>query len=102
MQTPGTTASGMQTASSPQITAMPSSATTEGAQMAQSGQQRGKILIVLSSADHITLQGGKEVPTGFFMNELCTPLEKLLNNGWKVEFADPKGEPPASISRSRD
>ncbi|KAI9015385.1 class I glutamine amidotransferase-like protein [Hyaloraphidium curvatum] len=55
-----------------------------------------KILVVLSSSDHVTLEGGRTEPTGFFMNELCTPLAKLLENGYTVEFANPKGTMPAS------
>ena len=56
----------------------------------------GKVLIVLSSADHVTLEGGRSEPTGFFMNELCTPLTKILENGYTVEFANPKGTLPAT------
>lgn len=59
---------------------------------AMAAASKGTVLVVLSSSDHVTLEGGKTEPSGFFMNELCIPLTMLLEHGWSVEFANPKGE----------
>lgn len=61
-----------------------------------------KILIVLSDADSIPLQKtsgadrGKTIdqPSGFFLQELAKPLQKLLDAGHEVTFASPKGHEP--------
>lgn len=53
---------------------------------------KGRVLCVLSSADHLTFEDGKTEPSGFFLNELCIPLMKLLDDGWAVDFANPQGE----------
>lgn len=48
-----------------------------------------KVLIALSSADHIALQSGKTKETGFFLLELMKPVRKLLDAGFEIEFANP-------------
>ncbi|KAJ5171715.1 hypothetical protein N7492_004308 [Penicillium capsulatum] len=61
-----------------------------------------KILIVLSDADSFPLQKtrgterGKTVdqPSGFFLQELAKPLQKLLDAGHEVTFTSPKGQEP--------
>jgi putative intracellular protease/amidase len=55
---------------------------------------RGKILVALSSFDHILLEGGKRVETGFFLKEVMLPLQKVLDSGYDVVFANPKGNTP--------
>ncbi|RHZ53926.1 type 1 glutamine amidotransferase domain-containing protein [Aspergillus thermomutatus] len=62
-----------------------------------------KILIVLSDAHSFPLKktsgsdAGKTVeqPSGFFLMELAKPLQKLLDAGYEVTFASPKGQEPA-------
>jgi putative intracellular protease/amidase len=61
-----------------------------------------KVLIILSDADSFPLKktsgpdAGKTVqqPSGFFLQELAKPLQKLLDAGHEVTFASPKGQEP--------
>ncbi|KAJ5814780.1 class I glutamine amidotransferase-like protein [Penicillium riverlandense] len=61
-----------------------------------------KILIVLSDAHSIRLKKTSgsdqnkivEQPSGFFLQELAKPLQKLLDSGHEVTFASPKGQQP--------
>ncbi|RHZ64507.1 hypothetical protein CDV55_106347 [Aspergillus turcosus] len=61
-----------------------------------------KILIILSDAKSFPLhktsgpEAGKTVqqPSGFFLMELAKPLQKLLDAGYEVTFASPKGLEP--------
>ncbi|KAJ5959570.1 ThiJ/PfpI [Penicillium vulpinum] len=62
-----------------------------------------KVLIILSDAHSFPLKrnsghdAGKVVdqPSGFFLQELAKPLNKILNAGHEVTFASPKGHEPA-------
>lgn len=56
---------------------------------------KGTVLVVLSSADFIKLENNKDQETGYFLSELAKPLMKLLEAGYSVEFANPKGNAPA-------
>ncbi|KAH6915668.1 ThiJ/PfpI family protein [Coprinopsis sp. MPI-PUGE-AT-0042] len=60
---------------------------------------KGKILIILSGADSFTVEQADgnltEEKTGFFLTELATPLEKILDAGYDVEFASPGGQKPS-------
>ncbi|MBI3544268.1 MAG: type 1 glutamine amidotransferase domain-containing protein [Deltaproteobacteria bacterium] len=62
---------------------------------AASPGSKGKVLVVLSSADSLTLQGGKTHPTGTYLNELVVPLKALVDAGYEPVFANPKGNAPA-------
>ena len=61
-----------------------------------------KILIILSDAHSFPLKktsgpdAGKVVdqPSGFFLQELAKPLQKLLDAGHEVTFASPQGREP--------
>jgi putative intracellular protease/amidase len=52
---------------------------------------KGKVLVVLSSEDKITLKDSVVHPTGFFLSELMVPLKKILDAGYEPVFANPKG-----------
>ncbi|MBI5631462.1 MAG: type 1 glutamine amidotransferase domain-containing protein [Elusimicrobia bacterium] len=54
----------------------------------------GKVLVVLSSEDKITLKNELVHPTGFFLPELMVPLKKLLDAGYEPVFANPHGSKP--------
>jgi putative intracellular protease/amidase len=56
---------------------------------------KGKILIVLSSETVLPLQGGKSFPTGYYLNELMIPVQRFIDAGYDLDFADPKGNRPA-------
>jgi putative intracellular protease/amidase len=56
-----------------------------------------KILIIMSDADSFPLKKGDETApkeSGFFLMELAKPLTALLNAGYEVTFASPKGKTP--------
>ncbi|KAF7718558.1 Molecular chaperone Hsp31 and glyoxalase 3 [Penicillium ucsense] len=61
-----------------------------------------KVLIILSDADSFTMKKTSgankgetvEQPTGFFLQELAKPLQKLLDAGHEVTFASPEGKEP--------
>ncbi|KAJ6104704.1 class I glutamine amidotransferase-like protein [Penicillium sp. IBT 18751x] len=63
-----------------------------------------KVLIILSDANSFPLKktsgpdAGKVVdqPSGFFLQELAKPLQKILDAGHEVTFASPKGNEPTS------
>lgn len=57
---------------------------------------KGKVLVVLSSEDHLTLASGKDQPTGFFLPELVKPVVRLIDAGYHPVFANPKGNAPAT------
>ncbi|KAJ5656213.1 class I glutamine amidotransferase-like protein [Penicillium longicatenatum] len=62
-----------------------------------------KVLIILSDANSFPLKktsgpnAGQTVdqPSGFFLQELAKPLQKLLDKGHEVTFASPKGKEPS-------
>lgn len=52
---------------------------------------RGKVLIVLSSADELEIKDGKTFKTGFYLDELVVPLRKIVAAGFTPVFANPQG-----------
>ena len=72
------------------------------ASMAAQAQDKGKVLVVLSSASHLDLKDGKRYETGYFLNELAIPLQALRNAGYTPVFADPDGKAPAMDAHSND
>ena len=62
----------------------------------------GKVLIVLSGSDHVTLQNGKIHPTGFFLPELAIPSQALEAAGFELVFANPNGAKAAMDVLSDD
>ncbi|KAJ5301110.1 uncharacterized protein N7443_006112 [Penicillium atrosanguineum] len=67
-----------------------------------------KVLIILSDANSFPLKktsgpdAGKVVdqPSGFFLQELAKPLQKMLDAGHEVTFASPKGQEPTADPNS--
>ena len=54
----------------------------------------GKILFVLTAADHWTLRDGTKVPTGFWAEEAIGPYRVFKEAGYDIESATPGGVPP--------
>ncbi len=54
----------------------------------------GKVLVVLSGVDYVTLKDGSTHPTGYFLPELAGPLKGLIAAGYEVTFANPTGREP--------
>jgi putative intracellular protease/amidase len=56
---------------------------------------KGRVLIVVSGADKVTLTNGKFYQTGFWLNELAEPLKRFLDAGMEVDFTSPGGKKPS-------
>ncbi|WP_111604514.1 type 1 glutamine amidotransferase domain-containing protein [Streptomyces sp. Amel2xB2] len=52
------------------------------------------VLMVLSAADHWTLDDGTEHPSGFWAEEFVVPYEVFTAAGWDVTVATPGGKAP--------
>jgi putative intracellular protease/amidase len=68
----------------------------------QAAGSKGKILLVASSVDSLDLRNGKKMATGFFLNELAIPAQALIEEGYEIVLATPKGNKPAMDTRSAD
>ncbi|MFC0693621.1 type 1 glutamine amidotransferase domain-containing protein [Paraburkholderia humisilvae] len=55
------------------------------------GQSR-KVLVVLSNAHQLDLRDGEEYNTGYYLDELAVPLQKLVAAGYSPVFASPQGK----------
>src|SRR5262245_13171035 len=62
--------------------------------------QSKQILVVFSGVDFVSLGGGKVHRTGYFLNELATPLKVLMDQGYQPVFANPTGESPVMDAAS--
>jgi putative intracellular protease/amidase len=63
---------------------------------------RGKVLVILSSASELELKGGKKYHTGFYLDELSIPLRKIVEAGYAPVFANPEGNAAAFDPVSND
>jgi putative intracellular protease/amidase len=54
----------------------------------------GKILFVMSKADHLTLADGTRHPTGFWAEEFAAPYRAVTGAGHEVVVATPGGSVP--------
>lgn len=61
---------------------------------------RGQILVIVSSEHTLTLQNGKTYPTGYFLNELTVPVRAVMDQGYSIVFANPKGNEPSMDVKS--
>jgi putative intracellular protease/amidase len=59
-----------------------------------------QILVVLTGADHWTLNDGGKHPTGFWAEEVVTPYRALVAAGHEVVFATPGGVVPTADAGS--
>lgn len=56
---------------------------------------KGKVLALVSSGHGLPLQDGKVYAgAGYYLNELTVPTRALMENGYEVTFANPKGNTP--------
>jgi putative intracellular protease/amidase len=56
----------------------------------------------LSGAHLLNLQDGKVYATGYYLNELATPLRALVNAGYTPVFASPNGDAPSMDASSNN
>lgn len=61
-----------------------------------------KVLMIVSAADHWTLNDGTLHPTGFWAEELVTPYSVFTDAGWDVDVATPGGKAPVVDKASLD
>ena len=61
-----------------------------------------KVLMVVSAADHWTLNDGTRHPTGFWAEELVTPYSIFTDAGWDIDVATPGGVAPTVDHASLD
>ncbi len=61
-----------------------------------------KILIVLTGSDHWTLNDGTKHPTGFWAEEVLSPLQVFSDAGMDVDLASPDGTTPVVDEGSLD
>lgn len=62
----------------------------------------GKILVVMSSANHLDLRDGKKYSTGFYLNEFAIPFRKLVEAGYTPVIANPNGDRPVLDANSNN
>ena len=56
---------------------------------------KGKILVLVSSGHGLPLKDGKVYAgAGYYLNELTVPVRALMNVGYEITFANPKGNTP--------
>src|SRR5580698_6212718 len=56
---------------------------------------KGKVLALVSSGHGMPLKDGKIYSgAGYYLNELTVPTRALMENGYEVTFANPKGNTP--------
>lgn len=64
---------------------------------------RGKVLVILSSADIVDLREGKTYHAGYYLDELEVPLRKMVDAGYEPVIANPNGNAvtydPASANK---
>ena len=56
--------------------------------------EKDKVLVIVSSSDHITLADNSTHKTGFFLSELTIPVMALMKANYEIVFANPKGNKP--------
>src|SRR5579862_5600558 len=56
---------------------------------------KGKVLVLVSSGRGLPLKDGKVYTgAGYYLNELTVPVRALMEEGYEITFANPKGNTP--------
>jgi putative intracellular protease/amidase len=63
---------------------------------------KGKVLVVMSSANTLDLKEGKTYSTGYYLNEFVVPYRKLVEAGYEPVIANPKGDRPVMDANSNN
>jgi len=63
---------------------------------------KGKVLVVMSSANTLDLKDGKSYSTGYYLNEFVVPYRKLVEAGYEPVIANPKGDKPTMDANSNN
>ncbi len=62
--------------------------------------EKGNVLVLLSSEDTMQLTNGKTEPTGYYLNEFGVPAKALIEAGYHLVLATPKGNAPSVDKKS--
>src|SRR6201999_3928182 len=65
-------------------------------------QSKGKVLVVMSSANALDLKDGRIYKTGYYLNEFVIPYRKLVEAGYEPVIANPKGDLPVMDANSNN
>lgn len=77
-------------------------ASTFALPMSASAASKGKVLVVMSSANSLNLKDGKTYATGYYLNEFIVPYRKLVEAGYEPVIANPKGDLPVMDAASNN
>ncbi|MEC9060493.1 MAG: type 1 glutamine amidotransferase domain-containing protein [Pseudomonadota bacterium] len=61
---------------------------------------KGEVLVLLSSESVMQLTDGKTEPTGYYLNEFGVPAKALVDAGYRLVLATPKGNAPSVDKKS--
>ncbi len=65
-------------------------------------ETKGKVLVIMSSANTLKLKDKKTVDTGFFLNEFAVPVKEIMDAGYEIVVATPSGKKPSMDNGSKD
>jgi putative intracellular protease/amidase len=57
---------------------------------------KGRVLIIGSSSDTLELKSGRTEATGYYLNELAVPAQAMVDAGYEIVLATPKGTLPVA------
>jgi putative intracellular protease/amidase len=63
---------------------------------------KGKVLVIMSSANSLDLRDGKKYSTGYYLNEFVVPYRKLIEAGYEPVIANPNGDTPVMDKNSNN
>lgn len=69
---------------------------------AAAAPSRGKVLVVMSSANQLDLRDGKTYSTGYYLNEFVVPYRKLVDAGYEPVIVNPNGDMPVMDANSNN
>jgi len=65
-------------------------------------KSKGKVLVVMSGGHVLELPDHNAYATGYYLNELATPLHAIIDAGYTPVFASPNGDAPTMDASSND
>lgn len=63
-------------------------------------ESKGEVLVLLSSETTMTLKSGETIETGYYLNEFGIPAKALVDEGYELVLATPKGNKPSVDQKS--
>ncbi len=65
-------------------------------------ETKGKVLVIMSSADQLRLKDKKTAETGFYLNEFAIPVKEIMDAGYEIIVATPSGKKPVMDKDSKN